>query len=52
MNSDLFYTIYMLGKRGVTLVDMCGFWYRILVARYGEDCGRLEDGGRSGSSWW
>jgi len=29
------------------LVDRVGFWYRVLVARYGE-----EDGGRSCSIWW
>jgi hypothetical protein len=26
------------------LVDREGFWYRVLVARYGEEAGRLEDG--------
>jgi hypothetical protein len=34
------------------LVDREGLWYRVLVARYGEEDGRLEDGGRSGSLWW
>ena len=34
------------------LVDRGGFWYRVLVARYGEEAGRLEVGGRSGSYWW
>ncbi|XP_039683864.1 uncharacterized protein [Medicago truncatula] len=34
------------------LVDRDGLWYRVLVARYGEEDGRLEDGGRSGSLWW
>jgi len=34
------------------LVDRGCFWYRVLVARYGEVSGRLEDGGRSCSSWW
>jgi len=29
------------------LVDRGGFWYRVLVARYGE-----EVGGQSVSSWW
>jgi len=33
-------------------VDRDGLWYRVLVARYGEVCGRLEDGGRSCSPWW
>jgi len=34
------------------LVDREGLWYHVLVARYGEISGRLEVGGRSGSSWW
>ncbi|KEH15507.1 hypothetical protein MTR_0912s0020 [Medicago truncatula] len=34
------------------LVDRSVFWYRVLVARYGEVGGRLEVGGRSCSSWW
>jgi len=34
------------------LVDRDGFWYRVLVARYGEEAGRLEVGGNSGSFWW
>jgi len=34
------------------LVDRCGFWYRVLAARYGEEVWRLEVGGRSGSYWW
>lgn len=33
------------------LVDRGGFWYRVLVVRYGEEAGRLEVGGRSTSSW-
>lgn len=33
-------------------MDKEGFWYRVLVARYGEEAGRLEDGGWSGSCWW
>ncbi|XP_024628603.1 uncharacterized protein [Medicago truncatula] len=32
--------------------DKQGLWYHVLVARYGEVGGRLEVGGRSGSSWW
>jgi hypothetical protein len=27
-------------------------WYQVLTARYGEEAGRLEVGGRSGSVWW
>ena len=34
------------------LVDRGGFWYRVLVARYSEEAGRLEVGGRSVSYWW
>jgi len=34
------------------LVGRGGFWYRVLVARYGEEAGRLEVGGQSVSSWW
>jgi hypothetical protein len=34
------------------LVDRDGLWYRVLAARYGEEDGRLEVGGRSGSTWW
>ena len=34
------------------LVDRDGLWYRVLVARYGEKNGRLEDGGHSGYMSW
>ena len=34
------------------LVDKGSMWYRVLVARYGEEDGRLAVGGRSASSWW
>jgi len=34
------------------LVDRDGFWYRVLTARYCEEAGRLEVGGRSCSYWW
>jgi hypothetical protein len=33
------------------LTDRDGFWYRVLVARCGEEAGRLEVGGRRGSFW-
>jgi len=33
-------------------VDRGGLWYKVLLARYREVNGRLEVGGRSGSSWW
>jgi hypothetical protein len=29
-----------------------GLWYRVLVARYEVEGGRVRDGGRRGSSWW
>lgn len=34
------------------LVDKAGLWYKVLVARYGEEAGRLMVGGQSGSLWW
>jgi hypothetical protein len=34
------------------LVDRDSFWYHVLVAHYGEIGGRLDVGGRSGSSLW
>ena len=34
------------------LIDREGLWRRVLVARYGAEDGRLEDGGRSCSTWW
>ncbi|GAU41139.1 hypothetical protein TSUD_288280 [Trifolium subterraneum] len=34
------------------LVDREGLWFRVLIARYGIERGRLREGGRSGSSWW
>ncbi|PNX63874.1 hypothetical protein L195_g061838, partial [Trifolium pratense] len=34
------------------LVDREGLWFRVLVARYGIEGGRLQVGGRRGSSWW
>ncbi|GAU47968.1 hypothetical protein TSUD_280270 [Trifolium subterraneum] len=34
------------------LVDREGLWYRVLVARYEEERGRIRDGGRRGSMWW
>ncbi|XP_039685111.1 uncharacterized protein [Medicago truncatula] len=34
------------------LVDREGLWYRVLVARYGEEGGVLKDGGRRASGWW
>jgi len=47
------FNIALLGKWcWRLLVDRGGFWYRFLVARYGEEAGRLEVGGRSVSTWW
>jgi len=34
------------------LVNQDGLWYRVLKARYGEEGGRLKEGGRDSSSWW
>ncbi|GAU22997.1 hypothetical protein TSUD_98260 [Trifolium subterraneum] len=34
------------------LVNKSGLWYRVLAARYGEEVGRLREGGRTGSAWW
>ncbi|GAU48891.1 hypothetical protein TSUD_98820 [Trifolium subterraneum] len=34
------------------LVDIEGLWFRVLVARYGVERGRLRDGGRRGFAWW
>jgi len=34
------------------LVDKEGLWYRVLKARYGEEGGRLKEGGRAGSASW
>nr|ABN08902.1 Putative non-LTR retroelement reverse transcriptase, related [Medicago truncatula] len=34
------------------LVEGDDLWCRVLVARYGVEDGRLEDGGRSCSCWW
>jgi len=29
-----------------------GLWYRVLKARYGEEGGRIREGGRQASIWW
>ena len=34
------------------LVEKECLWYRVLSARYGEEGGRLLDGGGSASAWW
>jgi len=47
------FNIAMLGKWcWRLLVEGDGLWRRVLVARYGVKDGRLEDGGRTCSSWW
>ena len=47
------FNLALLGKWCWRLLEDRGcFWYRVLVARYGEEAERLEVGGRSGSSWW
>lgn len=46
----LMYKIYTL-EVAKTTVDREGFWFKVLVARYGVDSGRLEVGGRNVSSW-
>jgi len=47
------FNLALLGKWcWLLLVDKIGLWYRVLVARYGEEAGRLEVGGQSVSSWW
>jgi len=32
--------------------DKEGLWYRVLKACYGEEGGRLKEGGKHGSLWW
>jgi len=34
------------------LVEKDGLWYRVLKARYGEEWGRLKEGGSHCSTWW
>jgi hypothetical protein len=47
------FNIALLGKWcWRMLVDREGLWYRVLVARYGEERGRLCEAGRKGSTWW
>lgn len=33
-------------------MDRDGLWFKVLSSRYGEDNGRLKEGGRMGSAWW
>jgi hypothetical protein len=47
------FNIALLGKWcWRTLVERGGLWFRVLVARYGLEHGRLREGGRMGSAWW
>jgi len=47
------FNVALLGKWcWCLLVDGDALWHRVLVARYDVGDGRLEDGGRSCSSWW
>jgi len=47
------FNISLLGKWcWRMLVDKEGLWYRVLKARYGEEGGRLKEGGRDSSLWW
>lgn len=47
------FNIALLGKWSRRmLVDRRGLWYSVFVARYVKEVERLEDRGRSGSSWW
>ena len=34
------------------LVDKEGLWYQVLKSRYGEEGGRLKEGGSHCSAWW
>jgi hypothetical protein len=34
------------------LVDRDGLWFKVLSSCYGEEGGRIRDGGRRGSAWW
>jgi len=33
------------------LVDIEGLWFKVLSSRYGEERGRLREGGVTSSSW-
>nr|ABN05915.1 hypothetical protein MtrDRAFT_AC149129g7v2 [Medicago truncatula] len=35
----------------MTHVDGC-LWYKVLVARYSEEDGQINEGGSLGSVWW
>lgn len=47
------FNVALLGKWcWCMLVDKEGLWYRVLKARYGEEGGRLREGGRESLVWW
>jgi hypothetical protein len=47
------FNISLLGKWcWRMLTDREGLWYRVLKARYGEEGGRIKEGGRLSSAWW
>ena len=33
-------------------MEHSSFWFKLLVAKYGEEVGWVKDGGRTGSRWW
>jgi hypothetical protein len=33
-------------------VDRDGLWFKVLSSRYGEQRGRLREGGSNGAAWW
>ena len=33
-------------------MEQSSFWFKLLVAKYGEEVGRVKEGGQEGSRWW
>jgi len=47
------FNVALLGKWCWRLLeDRDSLWFRVLLARYGTDGGRLRGGGRQDSEWW
>ncbi|XP_024636586.1 uncharacterized protein [Medicago truncatula] len=47
------FNVALLGKWcWCMLIDRDGLWYRVLKVRYGEEGGRLKEGGGDSSVWW
>jgi len=47
------FNIALLGKWCWKIkVDQDSLWFKVLVAKYGQENGRVKEGGRRGSSWW